>query len=212
MPSASRPLPTTTPRSAPWPASRASGSRPSTPGVSSARPPRSRDRFRRSGRGGIPGTRPRECHAGTEREGRARGGSGASAARIPQGRLLGASSAAVLQPAMPKRRRPSWACHDYEEHGNVVCPECLRIYEAHGRRLQGWDLLPPRTTFGRGWFSVGAVHWFPATDDAVFPSRDGKRLLAQAICGGICDVTFCYAPRAERPCRKCVQTLDKLRA
>jgi hypothetical protein len=78
--------------------------------------------------------------------------------------------------------------------------------------MKGWDMLPPRIDFGRGWFSVGAVHWFPATNDSVFPSRDGKRLLAQAICGGICEVTACYAPRAERPCKKCLLALDKLRA
>ena len=108
-----------------------------------------------------------------------------------------------------RRRPPSWACPDYEQHGDVVCPECLRIFEAHGQQLEAWDHLPPRTDFGEGWFSMGAVHWFPATDDTVFPSRDGKRVLAQAICGSICEVTFTWAPKARRACRKCLRVLEK---
>jgi hypothetical protein len=64
--------------------------------------------------------------------------------------------------------------------------------------------------FGRGWFSHGAVHWFGASDETVFPARDGNRVLAQAVCGGICDVTLAYAPRAGNECRKCVSVLRKL--
>ena len=40
--------------------------------------------------------------------------------------------------------------------------------------------------------------------------RDGKRLLAQAVCGGLCDVTFAYAAHAGRECRKCLAALRKL--
>ena len=111
------------------------------------------------------------------------------------------------------KHRPSWACPDYDQHVDTVCPECLRIYESTGRRLGRRD-MPPRVVFGQGWFSIGAVHWFPATDDAVFPSRDGKRVLAQAICGGICDVTICGAPRAGEgwACKKCLRALEKARS
>jgi hypothetical protein len=107
------------------------------------------------------------------------------------------------------KRRPSWACQEFERHGNVVCPECLRLYEAQGRHLERWDMLPPRATFGRGWFAVGATHWFEATDATVFPSRTGERLLAQAACGGICEVTMAWAPRNREPCRKCARVLEK---
>ncbi len=69
--------------------------------------------------------------------------------------------------------------------------------------------MPPHAEFGRGWFSVGAVHYFEGTDATVFPSRDGKRVLAAALCGGICDVTIAWAPQAERECDKCIRALKK---
>ena len=115
----------------------------------------------------------------------------------------------LRRPVLSMRRRPSWACPELERHGNVVCPECLRLYEAGGRHLEPWDMLPPRAAFGRGWFAVGATHWFEATDATVFPSRDVKRLLAQAACGGICEVTMAWAPRDREPCRKCARALAK---
>jgi hypothetical protein len=65
-------------------------------------------------------------------------------------------------------------------------------------------------TFGRGWFSVSATHWFEASDATLFPSRDGQRLLAQAACGGICEVTIAWAPRLGDECRKCLRTLCKV--
>jgi len=107
-------------------------------------------------------------------------------------------------------RIPSWACKDFETHGHgQICDDCLKKFQGHGNRTRGWD-LPPRVAFGRGWFSHGAVHWFGATDETVFPSRAGDRVLAQAVCGGICDVTLTYAPRADRECRKCVSALQRL--
>jgi hypothetical protein len=63
--------------------------------------------------------------------------------------------------------------------------------------------------FGRGWFSGGATHWFAGTDATVFPARDGKRLLAQAACGGILDVTLCWAPNVGRECTKCLRAIEK---
>lgn len=110
------------------------------------------------------------------------------------------------------RRVPPWACKNYPDHGEVVCPDCLRNYEATGQTRDRAVGLPPRTNFGRGWFSVGATHWFAATDATVFPSRDGKRVLAQAVCGGICDVTLTWAPTAGAECRKCLHAISKARA
>jgi hypothetical protein len=65
-------------------------------------------------------------------------------------------------------------------------------------------------TFGQGWFSVGATHWFEASDATLFPSRDGQRLLAQAACGGICEVTIAWAPRSGNECRKCLRALGRV--
>jgi hypothetical protein len=66
--------------------------------------------------------------------------------------------------------------------------------------------------FGRGWFSKGATHWFAANDSTVFVSKDGKRTLAAAICGGVCEVTLCWAAQAGRECGKCLTALRKLEA
>ena len=83
------------------------------------------------------------------------------------------------------RRVPAWACAKYTEHGDQeICMSCQKNFRGHGSKTQYRD-MPPRATFGRGWFSVGATHWFEATDATVFPSRDGTRLLAQAFCGGM---------------------------
>jgi hypothetical protein len=65
-------------------------------------------------------------------------------------------------------------------------------------------------TFGQGWFSVGATHWFEASDATLFPSRDGQRLLAQAACGGICEVTIAWAPCPGSECQKCLRALRKV--
>jgi hypothetical protein len=113
------------------------------------------------------------------------------------------------EPTPPRRRRPSWACDRFEEHGHIVCADCLRHYDAGGKRTGPYDHLPPRATFGRGWFAAGATHWFDATDATVFPSRDGRRQLAQAACGGIIEVTTNYAPRAGDECARCVRALTK---
>jgi hypothetical protein len=110
------------------------------------------------------------------------------------------------------RRIPAWACDKYGEHGDhAVCERCQENFRANGSKTEYRD-MPPRARFGRGWFSVGAVHWFEATDATVFPSRDGKRLLAAAFCGGICDVTIAWAPQAERECDKCIRALRKVGA
>lgn len=108
------------------------------------------------------------------------------------------------------RSPPSWACGDFAQHGyDQVCSKCLENFSAQGNRTATWDRQSPRATFGRGWFAVGATHWFDGGDATVFPSRDGKRTLAQAFCGGICDVTISWAPLAGRECRKCLDTLRK---
>jgi hypothetical protein len=111
--------------------------------------------------------------------------------------------------AAPRRRRPSWACDRYEQHGHVVCESCLQNYKAAGTRTGPYDPLPPRVAFGRGWRSGGTTHWFDATDATVFPARDGRRVLAQAACGGILDVTLTYAPRVGDECSKCLRALAK---
>lgn len=115
-----------------------------------------------------------------------------------------------LRGSQPDRRpAPEWACEKFNEHREeAACDDCLKNFKAQGSKTQHWD-MPPRTKFCRGWFSVGAVHWFDATDDAVFPARDGSRVLARAVCGGICDVTLTWAPRAERECDKCLRALTK---
>jgi len=85
------------------------------------------------------------------------------------------------------RRIPAWACDKYGEHGDhAVCERCQENFRANGSKTEYRD-MPPHAEFGRGWFSVGAVHYFEATDATVFPSRDGKRVLAAAFCGGICE-------------------------
>ena len=106
-------------------------------------------------------------------------------------------------------RRPFWACPEYERHGDVVCAECLCLYGARSHLPQARDTLPPRVTFGQGWFSVDATHWFEASNATLFPSRDGRRLLAQAACGGICEVTIAWAPRPGNECRKCLRALRR---
>jgi hypothetical protein len=108
-----------------------------------------------------------------------------------------------LRGSQPDRRpAPEWACEKFIEHGErTPCDACVKKFRAQGSKTQHWD-MPPRTTFGRGWFGLGAAHWFDATDDAVFPARDGSRVLARAVCGGICDVTLAWAPRAERECAR----------
>jgi hypothetical protein len=72
-----------------------------------------------------------------------------------------------LKGSRPDRRpAPRWACEKFNAHGEqTVCDDCLKNFKAQGSKTQGWD-MPPRTKFGQGWFSVGAVHWFDATDDA----------------------------------------------
>jgi hypothetical protein len=82
-----------------------------------------------------------------------------------------------------------------------------RAKRTQKKRAEPRDGLPRRTRFARGWFSVGATHYFVATDATVFPARDGKRTLAQAVCGGICDVTVAYAPSTGRECGKCLHAL-----
>jgi hypothetical protein len=113
------------------------------------------------------------------------------------------------EPNPPRRRRPSWACERYDEHGHVVCGDCLANYKAAGMRTGPYDTLPPQMTFGRGWRSGGTTHWFDATDATIFPARDGRRTLAQAACGGILDVTLTYAPGVGDECSKCLRALAK---
>jgi hypothetical protein len=108
------------------------------------------------------------------------------------------------------RRVPTWACAEFPHHGfDRICAACLASFLRQGHNADD-ACLPPRMAFGRGWFSVGATHWFGATDETVFPSREGSRILAQTVCGTICDVTMAYAPRVGRECRKCVSVLRKL--
>jgi hypothetical protein len=108
------------------------------------------------------------------------------------------------------KRIPTWACREFQSHRwDGTCPTCIVRFREQGRRADV-SCLPPRARFGRGWFSVGATHWFEGTDDTLFDSRDGKRHLAQTVCGVICHVTLAYAPRAGRECRKCVSVLGKL--
>ena len=78
-------------------------------------------------------------------------------------------------------RNPVWACPSYDEHGQwAVCAACLERFRKRGGVSAD---LPPPVEFGRGWFSVGAVHWFAATDSTVYVARDGRRVLAQAASG-----------------------------
>jgi hypothetical protein len=109
------------------------------------------------------------------------------------------------------RRIPEWACETFSQHGEyVVCAACLAMFREQGSKTQYSD-LPPLVTFGRGWFSIGAVHYFTASDDTVFPARDGSSVLAKAVCGGICDVTLPRAPRADGfECAKCLQVLRRV--
>ena len=101
----------------------------------------------------------------------------------------------------------------FAKHGrDALCPACLKNYKKLGYQTNGWD-MPPLVNFARGWFSVGATHWFEADDaSSVFVSKDGKRTLAAAICGGICEVTMTWAPRAGNECGKCLVALRKLGA
>lgn len=116
---------------------------------------------------------------------------------------------------MRKRRtamqqEPRWACPNYQAHGErAACDMCLKRFREQGDSISA-D-LPPPVEFGRGWYSVGAVHWFEATDATVYVARDGHRILAQAACGEICDVTTTRAPQGEHECRNCQRALDQAR-
>lgn len=106
-------------------------------------------------------------------------------------------------------KRPAWACAQYEGHGvDKRCSVCLNNFQRRKGRIASRE-MPPRVEFGRGWFSVGAVHWFDATDNTLFPSKDGRRMLAQAVCGAICEVTLAWAPSVEKECVKCIRALTK---
>lgn len=106
------------------------------------------------------------------------------------------------------QREPRWACPNYEAHGERVgCGMCVDRFREQGDSISADS--PPPVDFGRGWFSIGAVHWFEATDATVYVSRDGQRVLAQAACGEICDVTTARAPQAEPECRGCLRALDE---
>jgi hypothetical protein len=70
--------------------------------------------------------------------------------------------------------------------------------------------MAPRVHFGRGWHGIGASHWFEADDATVFPSRDGKRLLAAAVCGGICEALLAFPPRLRCPRQGHLHALRKL--
>lgn len=108
------------------------------------------------------------------------------------------------------QREPRWACPNYEAHGErAACDMCLERFREQGDSSSA-D-LPPPGEFGRGWFSVGAAHWFEATDATVYVARDGQRVLAQAACGEICDVTTARARQGEHECRACLRALDKAR-
>jgi len=87
---------------------------------------------------------------------------------------------------MPRFMRiPRRACSNDEEQGrDHVCADWLTISEEQGSTTAGFDMAP-RVHFGRGWHGVGASHWFTADDARVFPSRDGKRLLAATVRGWI---------------------------
>jgi hypothetical protein len=107
------------------------------------------------------------------------------------------------------RRPPTWACTAFQVHTeSTICDVCLANFRAQGSKTRHFD-MPPRVRFEAGWLGVGASHWFDATDDVVFPSKDGRRVLAQAACGGICELTLTWAPQAGRECRKCVRALRK---
>jgi hypothetical protein len=109
------------------------------------------------------------------------------------------------------QREPQWACPDYQLHGErAVCGMCLERFRDQGDSIS--TDLPPPVEFGRGWFSVGAVHWFEATDATVYVARDGRRVLAQAACGAISDVTTTRAPLGEHECRECLRALDEARS
>lgn len=83
------------------------------------------------------------------------------------------------------------------------CVHCLIYLEAAGGRE-----LVPRSV--RNPLYDDAADWFAAYDATVFPSRVGKRLLAVAVCGSICEVTLASAPQAGRECEKCLDALRKL--
>lgn len=105
---------------------------------------------------------------------------------------------------------PSWACARVVEHGDgeLDCPDCVANFVAQGSQLETWDRFSPRMHFQRGWLTLSATHWFEASDSSVFVSRDGQRVLAQTICGQICDVTIVRAPVMDwRGCTKCLRAL-----
>lgn len=107
------------------------------------------------------------------------------------------------------RRVPTWACADFPRDGSeLICGACLANFLRQGKSADD-ACLPPRVAFARGWLSVGATHWFEGTDATVFASRDDKRLLAQTVCGAVCEVTLAYAPRVGRECMKCVAVLRR---
>lgn len=107
------------------------------------------------------------------------------------------------------KRAPAWACANFDRHGaDQPCRVCLNNFQRQKGRVGSRD-MPPRVIFGRGWVGFGAAHWFDATDNALFPSKDGRRLLAQAVCGSICEVTLAWAPTPGSECSKCIRALTK---
>jgi len=117
-------------------------------------------------------------------------------------------------PARLRIRRPRWACPSYEQHGeDAVCGDCLGRFQATEHLPEPRPTLPPTVAFGRGWISIGITHWFEADDASVFPSRDGRTLLAQSLCGLICHVTIARAPRSGEGdrCKKCLLARNKVR-
>lgn len=107
------------------------------------------------------------------------------------------------------KRKPAWACKSYDAHtADAFCDACLASFRDQKSETRYSD-LPPRVPFARGWLGVGATHWFDATDDVVLPSKDGRRVMAQAVCGAVCEMTLTWAPRAGRECRKCLSALRK---
>lgn len=108
------------------------------------------------------------------------------------------------------QRETRWARPNYEAHGErPVCGMCPVRFRDQGDTIA--TDLPPPVEFGRGWFSAGVVHWFEATDATVYVARDGRRVLAQAACGEICDVTTARAAQGEHECRNCLRALDEAR-
>lgn len=108
-------------------------------------------------------------------------------------------------------RRPSWACDAFKTHGEfAVCPQCIRNFEAQGAALATWDHGSPRVEFSRGWLTTSSTHLFAGTAATVFRALDRSRLLAQAACGGIIDVTLVRAPVPSRQCGKCLSVIRRV--